>query len=58
MGSCCARRTSRAVPTAETEFRGGFAQINYLELPKALALTDQTPVYQRLATTDVPVMLA
>ena len=42
----------------ETEFRGGFARINHLELPKALALSDQTAVYQQLARTEVPVMLA
>jgi pimeloyl-ACP methyl ester carboxylesterase len=42
----------------ETEFRGGFARINHLELPKALALSDQTAVYQQLAKTKVPVMLA
>jgi pimeloyl-ACP methyl ester carboxylesterase len=42
----------------ETELRGGFARINHLELPKALALSDQTAVYQQLANTGVPVMLA
>ena len=42
----------------ETEFRGGFARINHLELPKALALSNQTAVYQQLARTEVPVTLA
>jgi pimeloyl-ACP methyl ester carboxylesterase len=42
----------------QTEFRGPWARINHLELPKALALSDQTGVYQQLAKSEVPVMLA
>jgi pimeloyl-ACP methyl ester carboxylesterase len=42
----------------EMEFRGAFARINHLELGKALALSDQTSVYQQLANTSLPVMLA
>jgi alpha-beta hydrolase superfamily lysophospholipase len=41
----------------DMEFRGGFARINYLELGKALILTDQTPAYRQVAGTDVPVLL-
>jgi len=40
------------------EFQGGFARINYLELGKALVLTDQTSVYRQVANTSVPVLLA
>lgn len=39
------------------EFRGGFARINYLELGKALVLSDQTSVYGQVANTSVPVLL-
>ena len=39
------------------EFQGGFARINYLELGKALVLSDQTPVYSQAANTSVPVLL-
>jgi pimeloyl-ACP methyl ester carboxylesterase len=42
----------------EMELRGGFARINYLELAKSLALSDQTAAYQQLARTHVPVLLA
>jgi pimeloyl-ACP methyl ester carboxylesterase len=41
----------------DMEFRGGFARINYLELGKALVLTDQTSAYRQVAGTDVPVLL-
>lgn len=42
----------------EIELRGGFARINYLELAKTLALSDQTAVYEQLAGRQVQVLLA
>src|SRR5206468_2432402 len=53
----CANHFPQLFKRQDLEFWGGFARINYLELSKALALTDQTPVYQQLANT-IPVLLA
>ena len=48
---------SPTIQTAGSGILGRLARINYLELSKALALTDQTPVYQQIANT-IPVLLA
>ncbi len=37
------------------EFLGAYAAINYLELTRALVLTDQTQIYRQLQDTSVPV---
>jgi pimeloyl-ACP methyl ester carboxylesterase len=53
----CANHFPQLFERQDLEFWGGFARINYLELSRALALTDQTPVYQQIANT-IPVLLA
>ena len=54
----CPRRFPQLFERQDQEFRGGFARINYLELSRALALTDQTAVYHDLGKTSIPVLLA
>jgi pimeloyl-ACP methyl ester carboxylesterase len=54
----CPQNFPQLFKRQEMEFRGAFARINYLELAKALALADQTSVYQQVANTNIPVMLA
>jgi pimeloyl-ACP methyl ester carboxylesterase len=39
------------------EFAGAYSAINYTELTRALVLTNQQPVYERLRGTSVPVRL-